>query len=216
MPAGPRVPARPAAGPGRGKSRSRRRSVADRPDPAATPAPTPPPETATPVSAPGRRWWRGRTDFTARAIALAVVLLVLVISYATSLRIYVAQTRGIAETQATITERQARIAALEDELAAWEDDGYVRTQARERLGWVVPGETGFTVVDADGKPVGGGADITEEVVRAAAPPTAWWTKLWGSVEAADRRAPTPAPPARPRVPQPPITEDTEPRSSGSR
>ena len=38
----------------------------------------------------------------------------------------------------------------------------MKTQARERLGWVVPGEIGYKVVGADGKPLGGGAKITAE------------------------------------------------------
>ena len=97
---------------------------------------------------------------TARAIALAVVLLILTISYATSLRIYFAQAHEIASTNAEIAERQQRIRELQGELARWGDEAYVRTQARERLGWVVPGETGYTVVGADGKPLGGGAKIT--------------------------------------------------------
>jgi hypothetical protein len=85
-----------------------------------------------------------------------VVLLVLTISYASSLRIYFAQAHEIASTRAEIAERQQRIAELEGTLRRWDDADYVRTQARQRLGWVVPGETGYQVVDADGNPLGGG------------------------------------------------------------
>ena len=125
---------------------------------------------------------------TARAIALAVVLLILTISYATSLRIYFAQAHEIASTNAEITERQQRIGELQGELARWGDETYVRTQARERLGWVVPGEIGYRVVDAHGKPLGGGAVITAETAAEAPEQDAWWSKLWGSVEAADQPA----------------------------
>ena len=126
---------------------------------------------------------------TARAIALAVVLLILTISYATSLRIYFAQAHEIASTNAEIAERQQRIRELQGELARWGDETYVRTQARERLGWVVPGETGYTVVGADGKPLGGGARIAAETTPDGSAHDAWWSKLWGSVQAADRPAP---------------------------
>jgi cell division protein FtsB len=126
---------------------------------------------------------------TARAIALAVVLLILTISYATSLRIYFAQAHEIASTKAEIAERQERIGELQGELARWGDEAYVRTQARDRLGWVVPGETGYTVVGADGKPLGGGAKISAETAPDETVQDAWWSKLWGSVEAADRPAP---------------------------
>jgi cell division protein FtsB len=129
------------------------------------------------------------SSVTARAIALAVVLLILTISYATSLRIYFAQAHEIASTNAEITERQQRIRELQGELARWGDETYVRTQARDRLGWVVPGETGYTVVGADGKPLGGGAKITAETMPDEPAQDAWWSKLWGSVQAADRPAP---------------------------
>ena len=79
---------------------------------------------------------------TTRAIALVVVLLVLVISYASSLRIYFAQAHEIAATRVEIADRQQRISDLQTELGRWNDPDHVRTEARQRLGWVVPGETG--------------------------------------------------------------------------
>jgi cell division protein FtsB len=151
---------------------------------------------------------RRPTSLTARAIALAVVMLILTISYASSLRIYFAQAHDIAATQAEIADRQQRIVTLQAELAKWQDEDYVRTQARERLGWVVPGEIGYKVVDADGKPLGGGAEISAESPDPVKPPEdAWWAKLWGSVAAADE----PAPARTQTEPDKPITEKTKPR-----
>ena len=199
MPSGPRPTSRPGAGPGRGKPRSRtqahKRSSSAR---------TPNAETLTDeAAAPLRR--RG-SSLTARAIALAVVLLILTISYATSLRIYFAQAHEIATTKAEITERQQRIQDLQGELARWADDAYVKTQARERMGWVVPGETGYTVVGADGKPLGGGAQITAETAQGQSVQDSWWAKLWGSVQAADQPAPV-----KSKIDEKPITVKTKPR-----
>jgi hypothetical protein len=122
-----------------------------------------------------------------------MVVLILTISYATSLRIYFSQAREISATKAEIAERQQRIRDLQGELARWDDEAYVRTQARERLGWVVPGETGYTVVDAEGNPLGGGAKISAESATEQQPQDTWWSKLWGSIEAADRPAPVKTP-----------------------
>ena len=134
--------------------------------------------------------------------------LILTISYASSLRIYFAQVHDIAATKAEIAERQQRIVALEGELAKWQNEEYVRTQARDRLGWVVPGEIGYKVVDATGKPLGGGAEITAEAAEPVkVPQDAWWAKLWGSVAAADQ----PAPATGEAEPDKPITDDTKPR-----
>ncbi|MFL6046464.1 MAG: FtsB family cell division protein [Propionibacteriaceae bacterium] len=196
MPSGRRPTSRPSAGPGRGKPRAR------------TPARKQ--SSRTPNAAVGQQQEaaplrRRNYGLTARAVALAVVLLILTISYATSLRIYFSQAHEISATKAEIAERQQRIHDLQGELARWDDEAYVRTQARERLGWVVPGETGYTVVDADGKPLGGGAHITAENSPEQQPEDSWWARLWGSVEAADRPAPVKVP-----AEEKPITVKTKP------
>src|SRR5690625_6013579 len=43
-------------------------------------------------------------------------------------------------------EREAHLRA---ELARWEDPAYVAAQARERLAFVMPGETAYKVIDPD-------------------------------------------------------------------
>jgi len=171
----------------------------------------PAPATANPpaVDAPATEVKRPRSSLTTRAIALAVVLLILVISYASSLRIFVSQRHDIAATRAEIVARQQAIEQLQTELGRWNDVEYVKTQARDRLGWVVPGEIGYRVVGPDGKPLGGGAEITAAAQPAEQPTDAWWSRLWGSLQAADRPAPARKDPAK----QPPITEDTKPNES---
>jgi cell division protein FtsB len=200
MTSGPRPTSRPG-GPGPGRGKPRARSQARKPSSSAR---TPKAETPRPGESAAPLLRRG-SSLTARAIALAVVLLILTISYATSLRIYFAQAHEIASTSAEITERQQRIRELQGELARWGDETYVQTQARERLGWVVPGEIGYTVVGADGKPLGGGAKITAETAPDEAAQDAWWSKLWGSVQAADRPAPV-----KSEVKEKTITVNTQP------
>jgi cell division protein FtsB len=198
VPSGPRPTSRPGAGPGRGKPRARNQPR--KPSSSARKA-----ETSRREESAGPLLRRG-SSVTARAIALAVVVVILTISYATSLRIYFAQAHEVAATKAEIAERQQRIRDLQGELARWDDEAYVRTQARERLGWVVPGETGYTVVDADGKPLGGGAVISAETAPDGPAQDSWWAKLWGSVEAADQPAPV-----KSKVEEKPITVKTKPR-----
>jgi len=66
----------------------------------------------------------------------------------------------------------------------------VESQARQRLGWVMPGETGYKVIGPDGQPVDGGQEIggAEPTVKT---PTAqpWWAKLFGSMQTADQPKP---------------------------
>ena len=149
-----------------------------------------------------------RANLTARALALVVVVLVLTISYATSLRIYFSQAHEIASTKTQIAQSQAAIDDLQGQIARWDDPAYVTAQARERLGWLVPGETGYTVVGADGKPLGGGLtlDSSATVDPEQAQPM-WWDRMWGSVAAADKPAPVQANPGA----RPPVTTKTRPK-----
>ncbi|MGI3784865.1 MAG: FtsB family cell division protein [Janthinobacterium lividum] len=149
-----------------------------------------------------------RANLTARALALVVVVLVLTISYATSLRIYFSQAHEIASTKAEITQSQASITDLQGQIARWNDPAYVEAQARERLGWLVPGETGYTVVGADGKPLGGGLTLDSSAqTDPKKDQPMWWDRMWGSVAAADKPVKAKPDPAR----RAPVSTETKPR-----
>jgi cell division protein FtsB len=226
MPSGPRPTSRPGAGPGRGKPRAR---PTGRSQAAAKPATT---ADAAPKAAGSQAEWlreeqaneagRRRSSLTTRAIALAVVFLILTISYASSLRIYFAQSAEIASTKQEIAERQERIGKLQTDLTRWDNPDYVRTQARTRLGWVLPGEKGFKVIGADGQPLDGAPGV-EAAQQPSPPKDAWWDKLWGSVEAADQPAPVKVetkPTKEPTItekskPSPSASQETEPSPSAS-
>lgn len=127
-----------------------------------------------------------RLGLTRRALAVLSVLIVLALSYANSLRIYLGQQHDLAEANQQIQDRTQRVAQLQDELERWNDPAYVKAQARERLGWLLPGETGYRVIGPDGKPLGTGVvlDSTNELPPGEHP-TMWFDRLWGSVETAD-------------------------------
>lgn len=223
MPTGRRPSSRPGAGPGRGKARARSQArktttpPAEKTSKAAARDHEPPPEQEAPGSDPitdeqHAAVVRRRSSVTTRAIALAVVMLILTISYASSLRIYFSQRQDIAATQQEITDRKARIAELQREIDRWSDPAFVKAQARERLGWVVPGETGYKVVGPDGKPLAGGVEIgEEEKAPSDDKPRSWWGDLYGSAKTADD--PPPAPETKPED-KAPITEDGEPEEDG--
>ena len=137
-----------------------------------------------------------------------MVLLLLTISYASSLRVFFEQRQEIAATEAEIAAHEQNISDLEAELKRWEDPEYVKAQARERLGWVVPGEKGYRVVGRDGKPLVPGAEVEPE--GGGDKPTTWWEKLGGSMEAADGPRPArPDPSAPPEPTAPPKTVGPE-------
>lgn len=117
---------------------------------------------------------------------LALVLVVLGISYAGSLRIYFAQAHDLAVAEQEIRDRKAQVADLQTELDRWDDPAYVKAQARDRLGWVLPGETGYRVVDDNGNPLGGGVVLTSpEQADPDAAGEQWWDRMLGSLATAD-------------------------------
>ena len=141
---------------------------------------------------------------THRAIALAATFAVLAISFVSSLSVYFGQQRDIAQVKAEILAHQAEIANLQDELNRWQDPAYVKAQARDKLGWVMPGEIGYRVIDADGKLIGGTVSSADAGQAAKAGP--WYDTLWASLLAADQPLPDPAAPTEPVI----ITPDTRP------
>ena len=112
-----------------------------------------------------------------------LVLAVLAVSYASSLRAYLEQRSHIDDLASTISERQGQIADLEDEKGRWKDAEYVRTQARARLGYVMPGETPFVVLDG-GVPIETGGGLTDPDTLTQAPPQAWYAGMWDSMKVA--------------------------------
>lgn len=113
-----------------------------------------------------------------------VVLAMLSVSYVRGLSVYLGQRSDIAEATQQIADRQAEVNRLTDELNRWNDPDYVKIQARDRLGWVVPGETGYRVIGLDGKVVSG--QVGSIAGRSDPENQTWYERLWGTVQAADQ------------------------------
>ncbi len=128
---------------------------------------------------PVRRSWRPK--LTGRAAVLVLVVAVLTVSYASSLKAYLTQRQHIAELKVEIAQSQSDINALEREKARWQDPAFVQSQARARFGYVMPGETSYVVLGADGKPLEAQTSLrtTQEVL--VKEPTAWYDTAWRSV-----------------------------------
>lgn len=138
---------------------------------------------------------------THRVIAIGAVFAVLAVSFVSSLSVYFGQQHDIAATKEQIALSQEAVDDIEDRIARWQDPAYVEAQARDQLGWVMPGEISYRVIDAEGNVIGGVVSpinpSNEEV------PRAWYEALWGSVQAADR--PEPVPTEEPTTPAAPST-----------
>jgi cell division protein FtsB len=134
---------------------------------------------------------------------LLLVLAVLAVSYASSLKAYLQQRAHIEDLKSQIERTSASIDDLEREKRRWNDEAFVRAQARERFGYVMPGETSYVVLDENGEPIQSRARLKNAEELLAESPTAWWDDAWESVELAG---------APPREEPPPATDLDAPRS----
>jgi Septum formation initiator len=117
-------------------------------------------------------------------MVLLLVMSVLTISYASSLKAYFQQHSQIQQLRGQIAASESSIQALEGEKARWNDPAYVREQARARFGYLMPGQTSYVVIGADGKPLSAQATLSDPRTTTVKSPTAWWTTEWRSVQLA--------------------------------
>jgi cell division protein FtsB len=132
-----------------------------------------------------------------RAAILAAVVCVLTLTIAGPVRTYFAQRTEMKQLKATEAQLRAQIAELEQQKVKLGDPVFIAAQARERLGFVMPGEIPYQVQ----LPVNTGMPGTPGVdAPAANPDEPWYTSLWHTIADAPHGV---SPPIAPGEPAPP-------------
>jgi cell division protein FtsB len=143
-----------------------------------------------------------RLGFTARrAAVLAAVVCVLTLTIAGPVRTYFAQRTEMEQLSATEAALRGQITELEQRKGKLGDPAYVAAQARERLGFVMPGDTPFQVQlppSAASYPQPGG-----EPARPANNDP-WYTALWHTIADAPHLPPAAGPPPGSPSPAPTV------------
>ncbi|MDZ5623600.1 FtsB family cell division protein [Nocardioides bizhenqiangii] len=138
---------------------------------------------------------RHRSRLTGRAAILVLVLAVLAVSYASSLRAYLQQRHQIDDLETLIEEKESAIDELQRETDRRKDPAFVMQEAR-KLGYVLPGETPFVVVDANGDPLTD-AELDDPSSSGDDEAPAWYDGVWSSVKVAgDPPTEIPPPPQK--------------------
>ncbi len=120
-----------------------------------------------------------RLGFTARrAAVLAVVVCVLTLTIAGPVRTYFAQRTEMHQLAATEAALRRQIADLEQQKDKLADPAYIAAQARDRLGFVMPGDIPYQVQlpptsGAPAQPASGPANATSN--------DPWYTSLWHTI-----------------------------------
>jgi uncharacterized protein len=151
-----------------------------------------------------------RLGLTARRAAiLAAVVCVLTLTIAGPVRTYFAQRTEMKQLAASEAALRQQISDLQQQKVKLADPAYIAAQARERLGFVKPGDIPYQVQ------LPPSAAVPGEPGTPAAPATTndpWYTSLWHTIADTPHGPPTPAPqaPAPPPGPQPPAPQSPLP------
>ena len=116
------------------------------------------------------------------AVALASVALALALPF----KVWVAQRGQISDLQAQTRAAQQRIAQLRDEQQRWQDPDFIKQQARERLHYVMPGETAYVVLDDRNAKRSHARHHTAKPAELTGP---WYSRLWQSTQIAGTSTP---------------------------
>jgi cell division protein FtsB len=138
-----------------------------------------------------------------RAAILAAVVCVLTLTIAGPVRTYFAQRTEMKQLKATEAQLRAQIAGLEDQKVKLADPVFIAAQARERLGFVMPGDIPYQVQLPANAAVPGTPGGEPATKKSDEP---WYTSLWHTIaDAPHGVSPTIAPdaPLPPPGPLPP-------------
>jgi cell division protein FtsB len=138
-----------------------------------------------------------------RAAILAAVVCVLTLTIAGPVRTYLAQRTEMHQLVASEAQLRTQIADLQQQKAKLADPVFIAAQARERLGFVKPGDIPYQVQlpPAPGAPVQQPGASSPEM----RPNEPWYTSLWRTIADTPHNIPTdvspiPAPPPPPPPP----------------
>lgn len=156
-----------------------------------------------------------RLGFTARRAAImAAVICALTLTIAGPVRTYFAQRTEMKQLAQTEASLRAQIAELEGQKAKLADPAFIAAQARERLGFVMPGEIPYQVQLPPGAVPVPAADPRDQVKTSSDP---WYTSLWHTIADQPHTPPTasPVPDANSGLEQPAESAGPAPSPTGS-
>lgn len=131
----------------------------------------------------------GRYSISWQALIMTLVLAMAFVLLAPTLRLYLRQQAMESAVNEQVAAAEARNAALNREIARWSDPAFVETQARERLGFIMPGQQNYLVIDPE-VVVGEDAQAQYEELHAqpSLPTGPWYFQIWDSIQVAGSTA----------------------------
>jgi len=119
-----------------------------------------------------------RTRGKARPLALIAIIFIFTLTLAPPIKNYFTQRAQISALKSQVATDRTALEQARAELSTWQDPNYVKSQARERLHFVMPGERQYIVT---GSEITQAEPQTTQVAKQLPEGAPWYTKLIASV-----------------------------------
>ena len=120
----------------------------------------------------------GRRRTSNRALALSAIFFVLALTIAPPVKHYFTQRAQISALKAQLSADNSALQKAREELLLWQDPEYVKSQARERLHFVLPGERQYIVTEGE---TTGNQESTTKIASSLADGQPWYSRLIASI-----------------------------------
>ena len=121
---------------------------------------------------------RRKSRANARPLALIAIIFIFTLTLAPPIKNYFTQRAQISALKSQVVTDRAALDAARAELELWKDPDYVKSQARERLHFVLPGERQYIVTGTKEDPTQLDTTKVASLLPEGAP---WYTRLIASV-----------------------------------
>jgi cell division protein FtsB len=119
-----------------------------------------------------------RRGLSTRLLILFIVLFAVAVTLAPPTQHYFAQRAQISALEADLASNRARLEAARAELELWRDPDYIRSQARSRLHFVLPGERQYIVLGVESVIAEGSTTPVNEDFPLGVP---WYSRVISSI-----------------------------------
>ncbi|MTA86886.1 MAG: septum formation initiator family protein [Actinobacteria bacterium] len=117
-------------------------------------------------------------------MAFIAILFVLTLAIAPPIKHYFTQRAQISALESQLSADNVALQKAREELLRWQDPEYIKSQARERLHFVLPGERQYIVVDGSTTRL---EENTTEIASALTDGQPWYARLIASISETDSK-----------------------------
>ena len=120
----------------------------------------------------------GRRRTSNRVLALSAIFFILALTIAPPVKHYFTQRAQISALKAELSADNTALQKAREELLLWQDPEYIKSQARERLHFVLPGERQYIVTDGQTNTSQNGST---KIASSLADGQPWYARLIASI-----------------------------------